>query len=466
VRASPSDTIATVANLDPKNDSGSTAYPAANGTDLTVWVARALGGWIILIFLTAFFLRQPWAITPGYSLSSLEGLFVAVSAATGTGLSPVNLNAVLTPAGLAVLLAAIQIGGLLSMVLGAWLLWVWAGAAARARWRSFARFAVRVVALTFFIELLGAAALAFRSNPGSLAQHLGGAVFHAVSAFCNAGFLGQHSGLSESAYSPFAHLVVVPLMVLGSLGVPLILLVMPSRQATAAEPKPAASFPPGRSMLGVFAVLYLVGTLLMTTARIVPHFFAQLQLGTTSNMPDPGKLNAADISAALADASFLSASARGAGLTTHDLDSQPPATHVVLLALMPWGGAPGGAAGGIWCLALGALALRRWRAGRDPIEAFPRLDDLVLRLLACLLGLILVGVFQLSLFEPYPLNRVLFEVVAAVSNCGLSLGVTGLLTAFGKSVLIVLMLVGKIFPLWLLARALTAPPPGPIQAIP
>lgn len=408
-----------------------------------------------LMLLGAALLQLPGMLEPGLSLSWLEALFLATSGVCGVGLSIVDPSHVLAPLGWAVIAGLIELGLLGVLFLGALVVEEinarFPAPAPRPR-LSPGALAGRVVALALLVQLAGALLLLpLWEPPMPLAERLGLSLFYALSAFGHGGFSPLPENLEPYRHAALAHAVILPLILLGSLGYPAL-----SNLWRAARSRTCDALTPyTRLVLAMTATLYVGGVIALTASSLAPYFYERLQLGTTSNMPLPGPLTARRAGAAVADASFLSLSARGAGLTTMSVEEIAPAGRFALLLLMLVGGAPGGAGGGLFSATLGvALAAGwvSWRRGALSAGA-PALTEAVgwaAAIVLFFMTLVATGIFLLSLFEPYPFIKIAFEVVSGASASGLSLGVTGVLTTFSKIVMLGLMVLGRWGPLVML----------------
>jgi len=172
----------------------------------------------------------------------------------------------------------------------------------------------RIVGVVVIVECIGAALLMPMYG-------FGGGLFHAISAFCNAGFdLTGHS-LSGELYTMSTHVVMTGLIVLGGLGFP----VLACRKALPGH---------ARVVLVTTAGLYLTGVVVLIAGELMPYVSHQLNLNVTANRVEPEKLRARKFGAMVADASFMSVSARSAGFYTTPMDEISPAGRVMVMGLM------------------------------------------------------------------------------------------------------------------------------------
>jgi trk system potassium uptake protein TrkH len=395
--------------------------------------------------------------TVGSPVTVLEALFTATSAVCVTGLTVVDTGTRFSPFGQWVILGLIQAGGLgiMTYALFATLL--------LGRRISFQHRLVlqdslhhspttrlkallrHVVVLTLLIEATGAALLWLHWH-GELpdrAAYL--AVFHAVSAFCNAGFSVFPDGLVRFRGDLVVNAVITGLIIVGGLGF-LVSLELRDRllQRLRGE-RPAP--------LSLHARLVVT----VTAALLVYGFVGFLVLewdNLLRGLPPHETLLAAW---------FQSVTPRTAGFNTVDYGRATAATLYLTVFLMFVGASPGSTGGGIKTTSCGlivALFHARWRGrGRAtlfrrtvPHEAMDRAVALTLLSLALVGTSVLVLTFVEQRFAPAntsgpPFLALLFEAVSAFGTVGLSAGITASLTPLGKLVIIALMFVGRVGPL-------------------
>ncbi|MGK3959449.1 TrkH family potassium uptake protein [Sorangium sp. So ce118] len=418
----------------------------------------------IATLLGSFLLTLPQSLRSIADASFIDGLFMSASAVCVTGLAVHNVAETYTPFGQAVLLLLVQVGGLGIMVLSTFFAIV-AGRKLRLRdaavmaemidAESFARLRRNVAAIVLFtlgIEAIGALALLFSFLPyhpiasGPVAgeplsgagDHLWAAVFHAVSAFCNAGFSLFQGGLVPLVGSPAVSAVVAALVILGGLGFPVHdELLSRARQRLRGERPPRLSLH-SRVVLITTAVLLMVGTagfLLLEWRR------------SMGGLSWPVKVLASF---------FQSAMTRTAGFNTVDYGLMGPATWMLTCMLMFIGAAPGSTAGGVKVTTVAALfaALRAELRGDEaphllgrtiPAATVRRALGLAFLMVVLVSGFLLV---MLAL-EPHDPMGLALETVSAFATVGLSASITPSLSAPGKLVITLAMFIGRIGPLTL-----------------
>lgn len=427
--------------------------------------ARALlASFVAIIFAGALLLMLPAAHRQD-RLGFTDAVFTATSATCVTGLIVRDTGTSFTRLGQAVILVLIQVGGLGIMIFGA-LFAMLLGTRLSLR-ESLAmrdimneqsparigRMVVLVCAFTFVTELVGVGCSygMWQTDPVSGGQGFK-TVFHAVSAFCNAGFSLQADSLSGYRGGWQVYLVIAPLIVLGGLGFPVwdnLLDVVLSRRRQRRRRRHRG--PPVR--VSLHSRMALVTTAALLAGGWV--LLAALELPAALRPEGTGPW------ACLRDAWFNSVTARTAGFNTVDISGLSSAGQFTLVLLMSIGGSPGSTAGGIKTVTLGIMVLTVLTTMRrhEQVNAFRRRIPVGLvrraSTLMLLYGLLLwLLTLLLSITEAayhWDLLDLLFEAASALGTVGLSTGVTEHLTVPGRWIIIVAMLIGRLGPLSLLA---------------
>ena len=410
------------------------------------------GTFLGLIIVGTILLSLPVAHADA-GIGPLDALFTATSAVCVTGLIVVDTGQAFSRFGQTVILVLIQLGGLGIMTFAALVIQVvghklsFRSQAAlqdvfyqKNAAASFRRSLKWIVLLTLVIEALGALLL-FRALPAGWdrgdAAYL--SVFHAVSAFCNAGF----STFSESLVSLRGlggfMTVISLLIIVGGLGYTVILeAITRAGCRLARRPNPVVWSLNTRVVLTTSLFLAVIGALFLSA------------LGLTGN--ETGW------SSRIGNAAFQSITARTAGFNTVEVGRLPVASLLCLAFLMFVGGSPGSCAGGVktTTLAIWVARLRARLQHQDDVTIGRRRIpvDLV-RKTGLLVGVAavynLIGVLVLSITETSDpqvhLQHVLFEQLSAFATVGLSTGLTPTLSAVGKLWIIITMFVGRLGPL-------------------
>jgi trk/ktr system potassium uptake protein len=416
------------------------------------------------------------AIPPSHAAAPvgfLDALFTATSAVCVTGLTVVDTGTSYSFFGQVVILLLIQVGGLGIMTISTLVFLAFGGGGAsvvRATLRGLAthRPALRardligtVFVATLSVELVGAALLFFAflgDYPPTRALWL--AVFHSVSAFCNAGFGLMADSLVRYVGDPLVNFTVMGLIVAGGVG----FVVLVELRLW------ALSYLRGG---GRIEKLSLHSRVVLTATAVAIFGGALLIVGLEAR----NVLSGRPWGERALIATFQSVTARTAGFNTIDIGALANPSLLVLILLMFVGAGPGSMAGGIKltsAAAVLALVYHRLRGNRE-VRMFRRgigeatlQRAVVLSILSALmigLTVCLVEIFQGG-GTPTPSGRgefleVTFEAVSAFGTVGLSMGLTPQLVSGSKLIIILLMLVGRLGPLWLmdfLAQLPAAPP--------
>jgi trk system potassium uptake protein TrkH len=388
----------------------------------------------------------------------LDALFTATSAVCVTGLAVLDTGSSYSLFGQTVVLLLIQAGGLGIMTLStAFVLLLGRRISLSSRdalQGSFssgfvgtvAALLKRVVLWTVVIEAIGALLLflgEIRRLPFGAA--LWSAIFHAVSAFCNAGFSLRASSFIDDRGSPLIVLPLAGLIVLGGLGFT-VLTELGAQQRRRWRGQAAAPFSlHSKLALSMTGLLLLLGTV----------GFAVLE--------HRNALRGAPLLDQVLTSLFAAVTPRTAGFNTVDYGQLTNATLYMTILLMMIGGSPGSTAGGIKTTTFGvilALARARYR-GEAGVRLFNRgvPDEAVAKAIALVtLGFSIVTIFIVALTMtelgslPYPATRgrfleLFFESVSAFGTVGLSMGATGRLSDAGKILIMLLMFIGRLGPL-------------------
>ena len=409
-------------------------------------------GFAGVILLGALLLMLPISATARCVTPFHEALFTATSAVCVTGLVVQDTGSYWSVFGQAVILTLIQIGGL-GVVTVAASFALLSGRRISLMQRSTMQDAISapkvggIVRLTrfilrgtFLIELIGALAMlpVFCRDYGWRGIWM--AVFHSISAFCNAGFdiLGTNNNLYPSltgyVQNPVINITIMLLIITGGIGF--------LTWDDICENK--LHFHRYRMQSKVIVIV----TLVLIVLPALFFFFA-----------DFGALPLGErIQAAL----FQSVTPRTAGFNTVDLSAMSGASLGVMILLMLIGGSPGSTAGGMKTTTLAVLlanAAATFRR-RDSAQFFGRrLDCGAVKTAATILTMYLVlffggGVF-ISIYENLPLSSCLYEAASAVGTVGLTLGITPQLHIPSQMALIALMYLGRVGGLTLIYAALS-----------
>lgn len=429
----------------------------------SVHPAQTLVASFLLVILTgALFLMMPFATPDRLGLDFLDSIFTATSAVCVTGLIVVDTAKDLTVLGQAVVLALIQIGGLGIMVFSFFGLFSLGRKVSlkdkltvsymlsEDDMRGLSRSLRRIVLSTLAIEGLGAAALyaRFSALGGHGFEPAFRAGFHAVSAFCNAGFALFSDNLESFRADPWITLTVAGLIILGGISFGVI---NDGKRAVGRFLGRLLGYKTAESRgasLNTRAVVAL--TLILLTSGLAIFYLLEHE----------GAMASYGLGEQYLSAFFQSVTLRTAGFNTVPFGHLRDATLLFMILFMFIGGASGSTAGGIKVNTLTAIGayfasfLRRERTVRVGRQAIPT-DKVGRAFLILVFGLVAVflGVFALSLSEGGAFLPLLFETVSAFGTVGLSTGLTAGLSPTGKTVIIALMFLGRLGPLTILSAA-------------
>ena len=373
-------------------------------------------------------------------------LFTSTSAACVTGLTVVDTGTYWSGFGQAVIAGLVQAGGLGLMTAAALLgilvagrlglrTKILAGAESKSPLGTVGLVLRWSAAMAVAVEATVALALVLRLWLGGrddLPHALWSGLFHAVSAYNNAGFALWPDNLTGFAADPFFLLPVTAAFVVGGLGYPVLLDLLDGR--------PREWSLHTRLTLLVTGVLCVLGPLAVLA----------------SEWSNPATLGALDVPGRLLSGTFSGLSPRTAGFNTFDYGQADASTLLLTDVLMFVGGGSAGTAGGIKVTTFGVLVLAALAEARgdSDIDVFRRRigEQTVRQAIAVAVVVVLaVSAAAVALLEltDEPLDTVLFEVVSATATVGLTADLTNHLPAGAQLVLVALMFAGRVGPMTL-----------------
>ena len=396
-------------------------------------------------------LALPAASRNGKGISLFDSLFTATSAVCVTGLVAVDTGTTFSLFGQVVLLVLIQVGGLGFMVF-ATMIMVALGRKISIRGRMLIRESMNgaslsdlgrltwiYLLLSLAIEVVGMILLSIRLVPLWGWKHgIWMALFHAVSAFCNAGFdlFGNYASLTAFSGDPLVLLTVAVLIILGGLGFAVILETLRSRQ--------------GFRNLSLHTRIVLLTTLgLILTGTVFYWLAERTNAETLAGFGEGEKL---------LNAFFQSVTMRTAGFNSFDLSRFRDGSKLFSSVLMMIGASPASTGGGIKTTTFAALILLMLSVVRGENEvnvARRRLSgDITRRALAVsmlFLTTLVTGTLVISFIENrrFPLADILFEASSAMGTVGVSAIGTPALRPASRAILIPMMFLGRVGPLTL-----------------
>lgn len=397
---------------------------------------------LALILVGTFILLLPISTTEG--ISFVDALFTSTSAMTVTGLVVVDTGTAFTTFGEIVIMALIQLGGLGIMTFAVFI-YLALGRKIGIRERLLIKQALnqntlggvialakRLLIFSLVVEAIAVVFLTLEWGPDlGWGRALYASVFHAISAFNNAGFSIWSDSLSGYVGDPVVNLVITILFIIGGIGFTVVFDMWKSKDF---------------SQLSLHSKLMILGTIGINVISFFMIFVLEYNNpNTLASMSTPDQIQASY---------FQAVTPRTAGFNTLDIGSMEHASLFYMIILMFIGGGSASTAGGIKLTTalLIVLATFTFYKQREEVVTFKRSlpYPLILRALSLAMGsvvVVLVAIFILNLTEDAPFLDIVFEGVSAFGTVGLSMGLTGSLTTVGKVTIILTMLIGKLGPL-------------------
>ncbi|PHV71615.1 Trk family potassium uptake protein [Sporanaerobium hydrogeniformans] len=416
-------------------------------------------GFLCVILIGTILLMLPISSTSGEYTSFIDALFTATSAVCVTGLTVVNTLAHWSTFGKIVIILCIQIGGLGFMTLVS-MLFIIMGRRITLKNRlimqeafnfnttsGIVRFTRYIVIGTLLVELTGAILMSFIFIPDyGLGKGIWYSVFHAISAFCNAGFdmIGDNS-LTPYRGNILLNLTVMGLVIMGGLGFNVWIDTYKVLKLKKEKGK-NLNWSQALYSMSVHTRLVWLITLGLLTLGFVFFFFAEYT--------NPGTLGPLSLKDKVLGAMFHSMTTRTAGFFTISLPDLTDASKLMTVLLMFIGGSPAGTAGGIKTVTIGVLILCALSTikGKDETVVFKK--RIPRQIISRALTVVIIGMMAifimliiLTFTENASFMDLLFEVVSAFGTVGITLGITPDLSSLGKGVIIIMMFIGRLGPI-------------------
>lgn len=421
-----------------------------------------VAGFLVLISLGTILLLMPFSSYTGLTFS--DAFFMATSASCVNGLTVISVGQELSFAGQFILLGLMEAGGIGIMAISTIIMLIVnskmnfgqlsaLSSSYSADDSSSTSYVVKkVVIITLAIELCGALMLFTQFWDMPMGQRVFFSVFHAISAFCNAGFsLWDHS-MQEFSTNALVNITLIFLIICGGFG-----FLALSELVSLKKNKI-----PGR-----YLTLHTKLALLMTFALITLGMLLMLKMEWN------GVLNGYSFLDKILISLFQSVTTRSAGYSTVNFASLGGPLLFAIILFMFIGANPGSCGGGIKTTTAAIIVLLGINRffGRKKTQVFNRTipEETVsraVRIFVLSVIFIVIACILLLNFETANLpadvgqNRfleLLFETVSAFSTCGLSMGATEHLTTAGKILLSVVMFVGRLGPLVLVQAVVLQP---------
>lgn len=404
-------------------------------------------GFAAAIAVGTLLLSLPWAAAPGVEISWSDALFTAVSAVCVTGLSVVDTASSWSMFGQLVILTLIHIGGLGLMTMSTVIALLLGKritlherlaiqtALGQISLSGMVRLARNIFLLALVLEGTGALLLTWRWStefPLETALWLG--IFHAGSAFNNAGFDLSRTGLGHFSGDLVVVGITALLVLLGGLGFTVLVELGQWRK--------------GWRQFSLSSKVILAGTAGLLAFGFVSLFFFEYG--------NPSTIGPMTLGQKIVTTFFSVISFRTAGFTIIPVEGLTVPSLMIVQLLMLIGGAPGSTAGGIKVTTAVAVlaAARATLAGQRDVVLFRRrlarsVVDRALTLSVTAFLIINILVIGLLLMEDKPLLPTMFDTVSALATTGLSLGLTAELSTAGRLTLAAAMFAGRLGPLTL-----------------
>ena len=413
---------------------------------------------VAIILFGTLLLSLPSATHNGISL--LDALFTATSAVCVTGLIVVNTATDFTVFGQGIILLLIQIGGLGILTFVSYFSYFFKGQISYEK--QIAMSAINsnatigkeltllkhIIIITLLIEALSGVLIFYnvdRASFSSLGDQVFFAIFHAVSAFCNAGFSTLEHSLQQGAFefNYGLQIIIALTFILGGLGFPIV-----ENITSYFKYKTQRAFSFTKSMnhrpwvLNLNSRIALITSAVLTAGGFIAFYFLEFN-NTLVRHSGSGKL---------ITAFFGAVTPRTAGFNTVDTASLLFPTTLLLFFLMWVGASPKSTGGGIktTTLAIAVLNILSLVKGSSRIEIFKReIVEVTIKRAFAMISLsiivISIGIVLISSQEPeIEMLNIAFECISAYSTVGLSMGITEGLSSVSKLVLIFLMFIGRV----------------------
>lgn len=422
---------------------------------------------LILILIGAIMLSLPHATTNG--IRFIDALFTSTSAVCVTGLIVLDTAKDFTFFGQVTIMLLFQIGGLGMMTFTSFFGFFFKGSFSLESQLLIRDYInennvsevystlLKIVFFTILTEVI-AAFLIYHFTDDSLfatkGDHLFFSAFHAISAFCNAGFSTLSNGLYESGFREAynMHLVLALAIIFGGIGFPVVINYYDYFKHVIVGGV--------KSMLGIEAYRHVPRVTNISTRLSLYTTFILLIVGfiTFALFERNSTLEGLSGYGKFVTSFFGSVTPRTAGFNTVDMSALTVPTILIYLILMWIGASPGSTGGGLKTSTFAVAILNTFSiaSGKKRVEVFHRqISNETLRKAFAVISLsflvIGTGIFMVMLFNPeLHLIDVSFEIFSAFSTVGLSVGITSQLATGSKIVVMICMFMGRVGTLTLL----------------
>jgi trk system potassium uptake protein TrkH len=404
-------------------------------------------GFFLIIFLGATILSLPISSRTGEFTPFVDSLFTATSATCVTGLVAYDTYTHWSVFGQVIIITLIQIGGVGFMTVALTISLIarrkiglkernlMQEAVAAPQLAGMVKLTKFILLGTFMFEGVGAVLLAFKFCPEmGFIQGVYNAVFHSISAFCNAGFdlMGkyeQFSSLTRYSSDILVNTVIMSLIVIGGLGFFVWEDILENK----------INFKKYRLHTKI---------VLITTALLIIIPAVIIYIMETNNGASFSEKTTLD---AVLSSLFQVITPRTAGFNTANLNVMTDASVLIMMILMFIGGSSGSTAGGIKTTTFAVLlmSIRATYKKENALNCFKRrLEDDILKractILMSYISLCAIATIIISYIDSMPLKETAFDVVSAIATVGMTLGITPDLGPISKLILAALMYFGRV----------------------
>lgn len=417
------------------------------------WVHRLSPAQLLLLFyliattISTILLSLPIAYQGQADIAFIDTLFVAVSALSVTGLTPVSIADTFSTTGVFILAIIMHLGavGVMAVSTFIWLLIGKKIGIAERRlimqdqnqttYGGMVQLIKEILYVLLVVEILATVVLGtyFLQYFSSAKEAYYQGFFSTISAISNAGFSLHPNSMAMFDQDYFVQAIIMFLIVFGAIGFPVLIEVKAYLLSRGRDKRLFRFSLFTKVTTATFFLLIAVGTICIYL----------IDLGGFMR----GKTWHEGIFYAL----FQSVTTRSAGLSTMDVSLLSEPNHLFMSFLMFIGASPSSAGGGIrtTTFALVIIFIITYARGGKRVRVFNRQiydSDLLKAVTVTILAIIFtfMSLIVLSVIEPFPVTALLFEVTSAFGTVGLSLGITSELTVVSKILLMILMFIGRI----------------------
>ncbi|RKY59054.1 MAG: TrkH family potassium uptake protein [Candidatus Neomarinimicrobiota bacterium] len=414
---------------------------------------------IIIILLGTIFLMLSISTEDNSRLGFVNSLFTATSAVCVTGLIVVDTATKFSLFGQIVIMILIQIGGLGIMILsyfGAFVIGKRISIEEKLAlsyllneqdMQKLSTSIMKIIFITFGIELIGALILYGNFNDlyGDSGKAVFFSLFHAVSAFCNAGFALFSDSLESFKSDLGMNFTIAGLIIAGGISFSVVFNLIENFRTNVETNIFSRRIRRSNLTLNTKIVLIMTGFLIVTGMLLI------YALEHKTN------LLKYDLKTQYLGALFQSVTLRTAGFNTINFATLRIPTLLIMILFMFIGGASGSTAGGVkvntvsvvYAYLKSVLYNRKETTLMNNYISKNTINKSFL-IIFLALGAVFTGTIILGILEPFPLEKILFEVVSAFGTVGLSTGITGSLCTLSKLTIITLMFIGRLGPMTLI----------------